>query len=180
MIGKWIVRSAWATVMFALACVAAGAYGVLHNQISYTVSPEYFTKFKFIQFSVGPILRGRVGAGVVGWAASWWMGALIAMVLIPLTWRAATHGQFVRTLFRAYGVVVLTTLAVGLIALAGGFIFIDASIGSFERYGLAIDDDVAFARAGNMHNFSYLGGVIGVITGGWTAIRGSRRSANDA
>ena len=30
--------------------VLAGCYGALHDQISYTISPEYFTKVKFEQF----------------------------------------------------------------------------------------------------------------------------------
>ena len=34
----------------ALGAVLAGCYGALHDQISYTISPEYFTKVKFEQF----------------------------------------------------------------------------------------------------------------------------------
>lgn len=30
------------------AMVAAGLFGVVHDQISYTVSPEYYTRFKFL------------------------------------------------------------------------------------------------------------------------------------
>jgi len=33
-----------------LAVLAAGLFGIVHDQISYTVAPEYFTKFKFRQF----------------------------------------------------------------------------------------------------------------------------------
>ena len=35
-----------------IACIYAGTYGAIHNQISYTVSLEYFTKFKYLQFGV--------------------------------------------------------------------------------------------------------------------------------
>ena len=34
------------------ACVIAGVYGAIHDQISFTVSSEYFTKFKYIQFGL--------------------------------------------------------------------------------------------------------------------------------
>ena len=40
-------KLAWIPVLFLVACLFAGIYGALHNQISYTVSPEYFTQFKF-------------------------------------------------------------------------------------------------------------------------------------
>jgi hypothetical protein len=33
-----------------VAVLTAGLFGMVHNQISYSVSNEYFTKFKFIQF----------------------------------------------------------------------------------------------------------------------------------
>ena len=35
-----------------IAVFAAGLYGVVHNQVSYTVAPEYFTKFKFRRFGL--------------------------------------------------------------------------------------------------------------------------------
>ena len=33
-----------------LGAVLAGIYGAVHDQISYTISDEYFTKLKFPQF----------------------------------------------------------------------------------------------------------------------------------
>ena len=72
-------------VFIAVAIVAAGLYGVLHNQISYTVSPEYFTRFKFVQFGLTELeLPERVRASMVGFQASWWMGIPIGM---PSAWR---------------------------------------------------------------------------------------------
>ena len=57
----------------------AGGYGAVHNHISYTVSPDYFHAFKFHQFGIPPELRGRVGASIVGWHASWWMGLFVGI-----------------------------------------------------------------------------------------------------
>ena len=55
-------------VLFVIACLFAGLYGVLHNQISFTVSPEYFTAFKFHRFQIQDI-SPRLGAAIVGWLA---------------------------------------------------------------------------------------------------------------
>ena len=57
-------------VLLILGCLCAGLYGALHDQISYAVSHEYFTRFKFLQFNVPPHLRGHVGAAIVGWYAT--------------------------------------------------------------------------------------------------------------
>ena len=109
-----IKRTLFATGLLLLGCLLAGCYGMMHNQISYTVSPEYFTKFKFRQFGIAPTLNERTGAAIVGWQASWWMGIAIGLFVIPA--------------------------------------------------GMMIDS-VSFLRAGTMHNFSYLGGLLGIFTG---------------
>src|SRR5713226_9438669 len=69
-------------LLVVLAVLVAGLYGVVHNQISYTVSPEYFTKFKFRQFGlVDTPLPGRVRASMVGFLASWWIGIPIGVLV---------------------------------------------------------------------------------------------------
>jgi len=49
--------------------------GALHNQVSYTVRPDYFYAFKFHHLPFRP-LQNRSGASIVGWHASWWMGLI--------------------------------------------------------------------------------------------------------
>ena len=158
-------------ILFLVACILAGAYGALHNQISYSVSPEYFTKFKFHQFGMIHF-QDRLGASFVGWAAAWWMGIVIGIILIPLGLIIQGVSTYFWVMLRVFGIVVLTTLLVGLVALAVAHFFIDANAaGEISRYGNEIENDVAFARAGYMHNFSYLGGLLGILTGGFYIIR---------
>ncbi|MDG2012602.1 MAG: hypothetical protein P8J33_03805 [Pirellulaceae bacterium] len=152
-------------VLVVIACFFAGVYGAVHNQISYTVAPEYFTKFKFHQFGLIHF-QDRVGAAIVGWNAAWWMGVIIGAVLIPLGLLIRGNANYFWGMIRVFGTVALTTLIVGLVALAIAFVVVDPdNIGEFTRYNNEIDDNAAFARAGTMHNFSYLGGLIGIITG---------------
>ncbi|TWT86363.1 hypothetical protein Pla100_61120 [Neorhodopirellula pilleata] len=63
-----VFRNLSVPCLFVLACLFSGIYGALHNQISFSVSAEYFTKFKFEQFSVSPQFYDRWG-GCVGWLA---------------------------------------------------------------------------------------------------------------
>ena len=78
-----MLKASLTPLLLAIACLLAGLYGVLHNQISYTVSYEYFTEFK---------------------------------------------------------------------------------------------NNVAFARTGTMHNFSYLGGVLGIVSGVVCVLRERRKA----
>ncbi|MGL4463467.1 MAG: hypothetical protein ACRC1K_15055 [Planctomycetia bacterium] len=152
-------------VLLAAGCLIAGVYGALHNQISYTVSPDYFFAFKFHQFAIPDELRGRVGAAIVGWYASWWMGLIIGapVLLVGLVlpdWKAyVVHG------LAAFGVVVFTALVVGLGSLGYAFCTISDGTPLLRWFPDGVKDHVAFARAGTMHNFSYLGGGVGIVTG---------------
>jgi hypothetical protein len=162
--------------LFVIACLFAGCFGAFHNQISYTVSPEYFTQFKFHQFNIGEAVPHRIGAARVGWQASWWMGLVIGVVLIPAGLAIKGTWEYFWGMIRVFAVVTVTTLAVGLLALAfASFTISSESTAQAVRYGNEIANDAAFNRAGTMHNFSYLGGLLGIITGAlsiyWTCCR---------
>ena len=69
----------------ALSAIMAGCYGMLHDQVSYTISPEYFTKMKFHQFAWADIgWPPRVFASVIGFLASWWVGLIGGWLLARL------------------------------------------------------------------------------------------------
>ena len=80
-------------LLLVVGCLTAGLFGALHDQVSYSVSPDYFHAFKFHQFQIPPHLHNRVGAAIVGWRASWWMGPIIGVPLLTAglllpDWRA--------------------------------------------------------------------------------------------
>src|ERR1700761_3046457 len=70
-----------------VAIVIAALYGVGHDQVTYTISPEYYTKYKFIQFNLADsgaaqhMTQPRSAVVMVGVKATWWMGAIIGAVL---------------------------------------------------------------------------------------------------
>lgn len=166
-----MVKLLLAPVLICTAILLAGLYGGFHNQISYTLSPGYFHEFKFIQFGIQPELQNRLGAAIVGWQASWWMGLVIGLPIYLLCLAIRGTRPFLRTFFLASIAVVGTTLLVGLGALAVGLITIESSNLPDWMAGRAVSDPVAFARAGQMHDFSYLGGMIGLVIGAFIAVR---------
>ncbi len=150
-----MVKLALIPLLFLIACLFAGIYGAVHNQISYTVSPEYFTQFKFHQFGISESIPDRIGAAIVGWNAAWWMGIVIGMILIPFGLLILGSANYFWAMIRVFGVVAVTTLIVGLTALGIAFVVVDTEVaGEISRYGNEMNDDVAFARAGTMHHFS--------------------------
>lgn len=172
-----MARFALFPVLLAAACLVAGLYGALHNQISFTVCPDYFFAFKFHQFAIPEHLQNRLGAAIVGWKASWWMGLIISVPVLLVGLIHSDWQAYLKYGSRAFAVVICTALVVGLGALAVGFFTISAAELPDGWYPGEVKDQVAFARAGTMHNASYLGGGIGIITGSIYLIL-ARRQAN--
>ncbi len=60
----------------------AGIFGILHDQITYTISPEYFTRMKFDQFSYADFgYPPRIFVAEIGFLATWWVGLIAAWFL---------------------------------------------------------------------------------------------------
>jgi hypothetical protein len=152
-----------APLLLVAGCLFAGAFGAIHDQISYTVSPEYFTAFKFHQFRIDAAVRNRFGAAVVGWLASWWMGPIIAPPILLVAYLCCRQ-QFVRSSLQAFGVVTITTLLMGCGALLFASLRWTADDFAFISIPADVLDRDAFIHVGIMHTFSYLGGVVGIVT----------------
>src|SRR3982751_6567141 len=104
-----------------IAMFVTGLYGIVHNQVSYTVAPEYFTKFKFRQFGfVDTPLPERVRASMVGFLASWWMGIPIGILVGAAGFIQRDYRQMFRVSLWSFGLVVVVTLLFGLCGLFYG------------------------------------------------------------
>jgi hypothetical protein len=149
-----------------LAMIFAGIYGMAHDQISYTVAPEYFTKFKFQQFGFTDMPPPeRVRASFVGFLASWWMGIPIGLLVGAAGFIHRGHRRMLRISLWSLLITIGFTLLFGLCGLLYGFIQ-TAHIEPAEYQGWFIPNDVTdlrrFLCAGYMHNSSYLGGMLAV------------------
>ena len=148
------------------AMLAAGLFGIVHDQISYTVSSEYFTRFKFIQFGLADaFLPERVRAGLVGFLASWWMGIPLGLLCGAAGFMQRTPALMQRALLWSLPLIAGFTLAVALAGLAYGW----AETASIDRasYGgwfipPGVEDLRRFLCAGYMHNAAYLGGALSI------------------
>jgi hypothetical protein len=140
---------------------------MVHNQISYTVSPEYFTKFKFQQFGLGgsPYFA-RVRVAIVGLLASWWMGVPIGVLVGLAGFIHHSAGRMLRVLLWSILVAVVFTLLFGLCGLLYGY-FQTEHIDLADYRDWFIPEDVMnlrrFLCAGYMHNSSYRGGALAIL-----------------
>ena len=69
-------------ILIILICpLIAGVYGILHDQLTYTISPEYYTKFKFIRFGIDPQMSDRLAVCKIGFLSTWWAGIYIGLAI---------------------------------------------------------------------------------------------------
>lgn len=147
-----------------IAIILSGLYGIIHDQITFTISPEYFTRLKFGQFKVYPADWGgvRQAVVVVGFLASWWMGIFIGL-LLGLTGMIFTHHRIMR---KAIINGIKVTLVTAILFAFFGFFW-----GKYYLLKVGVDWPLPgellnknnFIVVGSIHNFSYLGGVAGIL-----------------
>lgn len=145
-------------VWLAVSCCIAALFGALHNQVSFTLSDEYFTKFKFFQFGLSEFdVAPRILAAYVGILASWWMGLIIG-VIVGLPVLILGRIQDIPRVFRQAIFIVLATSIIGALVY-------DSFVSNYDGYYVptSVVNIDAFRAAGSMHNGSYLGAAIGVL-----------------
>jgi len=173
-------------VMIALALAAAliaGLYGALHDQITWSIGPEYFAKLKFHQFAwadIGLPLRWHVAE--IGFLATWWVGAIAGWFFARAAISDSDSAIAIRRVIMAYGILLACALVGGSLGfLLGRARASDSDFSNWDGYllPLKIAQPDRFVWVAYVHNGSYLGGLVGLIAGMiWLAWVKRRKSKN--
>jgi len=157
----------------------AGLYGIAHDQITYTLGPEYFTLLKFHQFAWANLgLPPRLHAAEIGFLATWWAGAIATWALARLavpTWPAR---EAARHVWKGIAIIFVFTLASGITGfLLGQARKSNPDFSNWDAYllPLRIQAPENFVLVAYIHNASYLGGFIGLIVA-WIWLAWQRRA----
>jgi hypothetical protein len=150
-----------------LSALLAGFYGVIHDQITYTISPEYFTRLKFAQFHYADFgLPSRVFVGEIGFLATWWLGFIAGWFLARVTVPSCPALEARRRCFQGFAMIFACAIA----ASAAGFglglrLGPDADLSNWRAIAsrLGVLDLRSFVCVAYIHNAGYLGGLIGLI-----------------
>ena len=157
----------------ALSCVIAGAYGIINDYFLFKFCPEFFTEFKFVEYGVTDGITKNGGDNSlniikVGLMASWWMGLIIGSILGILSLPIATPRDMYKTLFSSMGITIAITVFMSLAGLVFGRIFLtDYNV---EAWGIFMPTKnilhpERFMMCLSMHNFTYIGAIIGMLVG---------------
>jgi len=164
------VRLSWLPVMFGTACLGAliaGLYGIAHDQITYSISAEYFTRLKFNQFHWADLgLAPRFFVAEIGFLATWWVGFVGGWFICRVTLPACPPRTAFRLALRGFLIMISCAFA----ATCVGYLYGITQDPQPDNSGLAalaaslgISQVRDFVRVAYIHNASYLGGLIGLI-----------------
>ena len=148
-----------------LGAIVSGFNGILHDQITYSISPEYFTKLKFIQFHYANLgFPPRIFASEVGFLATWWVGFISAWFLA----RIAVPAWPIPTATRKCLLGFLVILAFALIAGCLGYLLGVYPPDDYSEWQglcriLGVTDIPNFVRVAYIHNAGYIGGLVGFV-----------------
>ena len=166
-----------------LAWLVVVAYGIIYFEVSYILSPEYYTKNFFIEYGFCERRNcdpdnPQLDVAMIGFMMTWWMGLItgIVMALLALILRS-THAIF-RATRKALVRMISVVAVAGLVGLSAGFLYLsDDTIPSRLPSGLSSPQD--YIAVGNMHNFSFIGGIIGLMFGIGYLVRKRKRVHKD-
>jgi hypothetical protein len=152
-----------------VAIVIACLYGVGHDQVTYTISPEYYTKFKFIQFNLADSIAAqhmtqpRSAVVMVGVEATWWLGFYVGVIIAGFALLFRNRDRMFAVAMQSLGIILLLAIISGVI---GGFygrdVLAKRGAGSSAWVPGNVVHRVDFITVGAIHNFSYLGAAVGL------------------
>ena len=161
-----------------IAPIIGGVYGILHDQITYSISNEYYTKFKFVQFglqdwgickNIGtpetPEIKSsnpRLCVSIVGLLATWWVGMIIGALLGLISLIHRSGKQMFSITMKSFLLTIGIAFAFGIVGLIYGKLFLSHHSSNWYFPDNLIDK-TNYLLVGSMHNFSYIGGLIGMI-----------------
>ena len=149
---------------FALAgALIAGCFGVLHDQITYTISPEYFTQMKFDQFRWADLgFPKRVFVAEIGFLATWWVGLVATWFLARLALPKFKSPQ-TRVIKAVVYISGITTLFSVTGYLIGPWLFATRPGWCEGLQQMGIWNPRAFHQVAGVHLASYVGALVGWI-----------------
>lgn len=146
----------------------AGGYGVLHDQVTYSISAEYFTRLKFYQFQWADPECGspRIFVGIIGFLATWTVGLVAGWLLARFSVLEKGRMMPFSQIVKYFPVLILTTFLFGVAGWGWG----QWRKSTGYDYGwidmmddLQVQDYESFMTVAYIHNFGYAGALAGLV-----------------
>jgi hypothetical protein len=147
--------------------LVAGCYGVLHDQITFSIGPEYFRNFKFHQFHFADLGWGEcVFVSLIGFLATWWVGAIGGWILARRILSTCPRRTAYRRICAGFLILFAAAASAGLLGYLYGLV--RGPNGDYSAWQLTLEryqvtDAWPFMRVAYIHNAGYIGALVGLL-----------------
>jgi uncharacterized protein YacL len=139
-----------------LACI----YGIIHDQITYRISEEFYTHIRFAQSEIAPT-ESWWGVTKVAVINTWKIGFIISLILSCTGLIHRNEKRLLKHTIQSF----LITSSIAAILTVIGFIMGKFHNPELEKLPNTILDKSNFLLVQSIHNFTYIGGLIGMFVG---------------
>lgn len=146
-----------------IAPAIAGIYGFIHDQITFAVSEEFFTKLRFLEFDLPDNWPPSAKAGVIGIANAMKAGIPFGIVLTAIGKIHKKDFHLLNYTIYAYLLTCLMSFVFTILALY--MPLAPQEVREVATMPADILDPIAFQRVILMNNYGYVGGIIGMFMG---------------
>lgn len=141
--------------------VLSALYGFVHDQFTYSICPEFFTKFRFLNYELPELWHPRTSAGVIGILNSWKIGIPLGILL---TGAGYFHRDVISTLKHTLIAYAFVFVFVTAMAFIGFSVEVNAAMPS-SQFPEGLVDKENYLRVLNMNNFATNGAILGMVVG---------------
>jgi hypothetical protein len=152
--------------------ILAGLFGMATNEVAFMLSPEYYTRYKLLQYGFDTS-DPHTAILYIGWTTTWWTGLVIGLVLGAAS-LIHRENKMLKALSESIMLTFLIAFGVGMSGLAIGGVFLSHNISSWNLPD-HLQHKRDFIAVSFMHSFGYAGGLIGMAAGIIYQIRQKRR-----
>jgi hypothetical protein len=138
----------------------AGLYGIMMDELAYTISEDFFTKFRFHHHNY-PESAGRYEVAVIGFKNNWRLGFFVG---IPLTLIGIFHrneSKIFLYILKSFTITLIIAVFTALLGFLAGTHFLTKEITNWNPENVSPPD--LFIAIETMNNFGYMGATIGML-----------------
>ena len=151
-------------------------YGVAHDTITSKISPEFYTKLTFFKFGIlDDYVREFNGNWTfaliwIGFFSTWWFGLLTGVVIGVFGLKYSNGQRMLHKSLKSLLIVLTITILFGFVGYGIAELNPSDIISNYDL-PFEIEDKRDFNKVVKIHNFSYLGGIVGLIIGTFNQIK---------
>lgn len=144
------------------AILLSSIYGALYEQITFSVSSEFFTKMRFQKYGIIDSTNERWDAAIIGIKNTWGVGFGLGILLSLAGLLHTSNKKMIIATVQSFLIALFTSFLFCLLA----FFFSEPA--ADIALEINVENKAAFNKVLSMNNYSYVGAVIGMFIGlGW-------------